>query len=412
MAYYNPNRVEFNPNTMTIQAVGSVGRSLWDIYKHNVEKNQTQAKLDETNRSNLASEAQAAANLAETARSHYASEKQRADELDQKKIFNNAQINHWGNQDKISGFNADTSRMNANTAVANLGLNQNKFAYQRNLDAMKMGGDELQNDMILGTLGVNLPDEVKALPPQQQSKYKQALVNTLTNDKVNKALALQGKALNANGEITLKKKQPTQAERNSITSLIALSELLTGAKTRFTGGEQGAVQNATHGVANFFGIQNPDTQFFKDTLRMAQQQAKDMLGSGKISNMQYYDLLRALPDPNAWSDSGYRTNNDATMNNLLNILTTKIQTLRDSGIDTSELEESLVPTYKNIFENGYFDNKFRAFDANGRRLRQEQNNQAPQNSGFVPKGVDNNTTNTNQNVIQQKASNGMTINFR
>ena len=412
MAYYNPQRVDFNPNTMTIGAVGNIGRSLWDIYQDNVRKNQTQAKLDETNRSNLASEAQAVANLAETARSHYASEKQRADELDQKKIFNNAQINHWGNQDKILGFNADTSRMNANIAAGNLGLNQNKFAYQQKTDAAKLNDSALQTDMALNALGITLPQEIQNLPQEAQLAYKKALLGVNTPNG-NVYQALKDRGVNPmTGEISIKKKQPTQAERNSITSLIALSELLTGAKTRFTGGEQGALQNATHGVANFFGVQDPDTQFFKDTLRMAQQQAKDMLGSGKISNMQYYDLLRALPDPNAWSDSGYRTNNDATMNNLLNILTTKIQTLRDSGIDTSELEESLAPTYKNIFENGYFDNKFRAFDANGRRLRQGQNNQTPQNSGFVPKGADNNATNTNQNVTQQKANNGMIINFR
>lgn len=85
MAYYNPNRVEFNPNTMTIQAVGSVGRSLWDIYKHNVEKGQAQAKLDETNRSNLASEAQAAANLAETKDYHAKSLKNQMDTLNWQK---------------------------------------------------------------------------------------------------------------------------------------------------------------------------------------------------------------------------------------------------------------------------------------------------------------------------------------
>lgn len=85
MAYYNPQRVDFNPTTMTIGAVGNIGRSLWDIYQDNVRKNQTQAKLDETNRSNLASEAQAAANLAETKDYHAKSLKNQMDTLNWQK---------------------------------------------------------------------------------------------------------------------------------------------------------------------------------------------------------------------------------------------------------------------------------------------------------------------------------------
>nr|DAY07339.1 MAG TPA: hypothetical protein [Caudoviricetes sp.] len=398
MAYYNPQRVDFNPNTMTIQAVGSVGRSLWDIYKHNVEKGQAQAKLDETNRSNLASEAQAAANLAETARSHYASEKQRADELDQKKIFNNAQINHWGNQDKILGFNADTSRMNANTAAANFGLNRDKFAYQQKTDAAKLNDSALQTDMALNALGITLPQEIQNLPQEVQLAYKKALLGVNTPNG-NVYQALKDRGVNpTTGEISIKKKQPTQKERETIAQLQALGENLVNAKLNFTGGEQGGPQNFIHWLAKGIGAQNIDTANFKEQIGTARQQAKSLLDGGRVSNVQYADLLKNLPDPNAWTDKDYQVQNDATLNHLLNTLTTKIQTLRDSGIDTSEMEETLLPFYDKVYNRGYFYNDHRWFDASGKRLNEGQNNQASQNSGFVPKGVDNNATNTNQNV--------------
>ncbi|MBR8466182.1 hypothetical protein KDE13_07500 [Campylobacter sp. faydin G-140] len=66
MAFYNPNRVDFNPNNGIIGAVGKVGDALWDIYKTNVEKNRNQARLDETARHNESVEKHAADNLAAT----------------------------------------------------------------------------------------------------------------------------------------------------------------------------------------------------------------------------------------------------------------------------------------------------------------------------------------------------------
>lgn len=80
MAYFNPNRVDFNYNTNMIDAVGAVGRSLWDIYKENVTKNQNQMKINETMRSNLASEALTGARDAETARHHAETERETAND--------------------------------------------------------------------------------------------------------------------------------------------------------------------------------------------------------------------------------------------------------------------------------------------------------------------------------------------
>lgn len=56
MPYFNPNKVDFNYNTNTIDAVGATGRALWDIYQDSVRNNFTKQKLAEENRSNLAQE--------------------------------------------------------------------------------------------------------------------------------------------------------------------------------------------------------------------------------------------------------------------------------------------------------------------------------------------------------------------
>lgn len=78
MAWFNPHKVDFNYDTRMIDAVGAVGKSLWDIYKTNVEKNQNQAKLDETNRANLATEGLYDARNQETARHNLAGEAETA----------------------------------------------------------------------------------------------------------------------------------------------------------------------------------------------------------------------------------------------------------------------------------------------------------------------------------------------
>lgn len=66
MAYYNPQRVDFRPDSGIIGAVGKVGDALWDIYKTNVSKNQNEVRLNETQRHNEAIEKHSADDLAAT----------------------------------------------------------------------------------------------------------------------------------------------------------------------------------------------------------------------------------------------------------------------------------------------------------------------------------------------------------
>ncbi|MGH1601566.1 hypothetical protein [Campylobacter majalis] len=50
MAFYNPQKIAFNPNTGLIQATGAVGTTLWDMYNKNLQNEQNQATIDETKR--------------------------------------------------------------------------------------------------------------------------------------------------------------------------------------------------------------------------------------------------------------------------------------------------------------------------------------------------------------------------
>ena len=78
MPYFNPNKVDFNYNTNTIDAVGATGRALWDIYQDSVKNNFTKQKLAEENRSNLATEQHNINKLNEDIRHHTTTETETA----------------------------------------------------------------------------------------------------------------------------------------------------------------------------------------------------------------------------------------------------------------------------------------------------------------------------------------------
>lgn len=118
MAFFNPHKVDFNYDTRMIDAVGAVGKSLWDIYKTNVEKNQNQAKLDETNRANLATEGLYDARNQETARHNLAGEVEtaRKNAFDQDLSLKNFYSTDALRRAQINNLYADNARQNAQFA--------------------------------------------------------------------------------------------------------------------------------------------------------------------------------------------------------------------------------------------------------------------------------------------------------
>lgn len=230
MPYFNPNKVDFNYNTNTIDAVGATGRALWDIYQDSVRNNFTKQRLAEENRSNLAQES-------------YNNKLFDANEAwRQNQIENQEKDRAWKmNTDardfalKEKQINAQTDANNENRAFNQWYKNQllldrqdarEARAQQNNLDlTMKMQANEGEvgalaeansdNAFLAGQYGALNPDGtidkdkfVKTMVAQYKTNPKAAVTA------VNKALA-EKKALDAN-----------LAQSNTIKTIATLEEQL------------------------------------------------------------------------------------------------------------------------------------------------------------------------------------------
>ena len=379
MPYFNPNKVDFNYNTNTIDAVGATGRALWDIYQDSVKNNFIKQKLAEENRSNLATEQNNINKLNEAIRHNTTTETETA---------NNNTINQGFKRDELGlkgqelGLKAKKYQNDAayNNLMANVALqNANTNANRLNFDVQKynsgLNNDSLAANLAFDAAGFTLPDSIKDQSPQEQTRYKKAILNI--NNPKNGISALIGDNAGLNANIAIKKKQPTQKERDEIAGVFSVLDQIVDAKNSFTGGEQGGIQNLGHFIAKGFNAQDPKTEMFKNKINYIRQAAKDLVGSGKISNIQYQDLMEVLPSANSWTDTSYKVDSDGSINRGLSQITNKIQALKDSGIDTEDIEKTAAQKYKYYFDNGFFDPKFREFDASGKRIDKSKP-QAPQ----------------------------------
>ena len=220
MPYFNPNKVDFNYNTNTIDAVGATGRALWDIYQDSVKNNFTKQRLAEENRSNLATEQHNINKLNEDIRHHTTTETETA---------NNNAITQGLKRDELGikgqelglkekQINAQIDANNENRAFNQWYKNQllldrqdarEARAQQNNLDlTMKMQANEDEvsalaeansdNAYLAGQYGALNPDGtidkdkfVKTLVAQYKTNPKAAVAA------INKSLA-EKKALDAN----------------------------------------------------------------------------------------------------------------------------------------------------------------------------------------------------------------------
>ena len=409
MPYFNPNKVDFNYSTNTIDAVGATGRALWDIYQDSVRNNFTKQRLAEENRSNLATEQNNIDRLNENIRHNISTETETA---------NNNTINQGFKRDELGlkgqelGLKANKYQNDAyhNQLMANIAMqNANTNANRLNFDVQKynsgLNDDGLETNLAFDAAGFTLPDNIKDQSPQVQTRYKKAILNI--NNPKNGISALLGDNAGLNANIAIKKKQPTQKERDEIAGIFSLLDQIVNVKKNFTGGEQGAIQNLGHFVAKGFNMQDPKTEKFKNDLGFIQQGAKDLVGTGRMSNQQYQDLMEVLPSPNSWTDTTYRVKSDSSINRGLAQITNKIQALKDSGIDTADIEKAAAEKYKYYFENGFFNPNFREFDINGRRADKSkpQVAQTPQEG----RSLKSERNNTQKNYVDADA---LGISFR
>ena len=230
MPYFNPNKVDFNYNTNTIDAVGATGRALWDIYQDSVKNNFIKQKLAEENRSNLAQES-------------YNNKLFDANEAwRQNQIENQEKDRAWKMNTDARDFALKEKQLNAQIDANNESRAFNQWyknqllldrqdarearAQQKNLDlTMKMQANE---DEVIALAEANsdnayLAGQYGALNPDgtiDKDKFVKTLVSQFkTNPKaavtaVNKALA-EKKALDAN-----------LAQSNTIKTIATLKEQL------------------------------------------------------------------------------------------------------------------------------------------------------------------------------------------
>lgn len=297
MAYFNPNRVDFNYNTNMIDAVGAVGRSLWDIYKQNVQKNQNQMKLNETMRSNLASEALTGQRNDEIGRHNQTTEQETANnnaftrkfkqnELAEKvKNWNNLAA-HYANQDRIGAmnantmaYNADTSRMNANTQAGRL-----------NFDAIKRQEEiDKENNYVNAAfemLGGAIPQN---LAPQDQATYKSAFVKAKTNPQIAKILEAQ----NGDGLKNL-----PVGQQNKIQNARAVLDMFVPYVNNLVQNESqvsGILDNVTAPTGKFLGL-NSDTVagLYADADAIAERIRANTKGGGYQAKKDAYASIQPV----------------------------------------------------------------------------------------------------------------------
>lgn len=330
MAYFNPNRVDFNYNTNMIDAVGAVGRSLWDIYKENVTKNQNQMKINETMRSNLASEALTGARDAETARHHAETERETASNnaFTQKfkqselgaKINNwNNQAAHWNNQDKIGMMNANTSLYNADTSR----MNANTQAQRLNFDIGKAGAAQQEKqqyvDVAFDMLGGALP---QGLPPEQHATYKRSFVEARTNPQIAKIVGSQDGGAFKNLPVGI---------QNRLNNAKALMDRYTPYANDLVANESqisGALDNLTAPIGRWAGL-NSDVVagLYADAEAIADMERAYTKGGGNQAKISAYNQIRPVNTLFSTTLAGVA----ARIDNQLSAYDEAIKTLQSQG---------------------------------------------------------------------------------
>nr|DAS93766.1 MAG TPA: hypothetical protein [Caudoviricetes sp.] len=237
MPYFNPNKVDFNYNTNTIDAVGATGRALWDIYQDSVKNNFTKQKLAEENRSNLATEQHNINKLNEDIRHHTTTETETANNNTINQGFKRDELGIKGQELglKEKQFNAQIDANNENRAFNQWYKNQMLLDRQ----AVRQASQE-QKDIDLKIKMQANEDEVSALAEANSDNAflagQYGALNpdgTIDKDKFVKTLVAQFKT-NPKAAVTAVNKSLTEkkaldanlAQSNTIKTIATLKEQL------------------------------------------------------------------------------------------------------------------------------------------------------------------------------------------
>lgn len=345
MAFFNPQRVDFNPNSNIIGAVGAVGRGLYDIYQDNVKNAQIQSRLESEQRANDELNAYRQAQLEGANAHNKALLERRIKEQEALERHRNAQLEL---QKAVAEQNAKHQRellalKRAELAEARQRQADEKMAKQAQIRSEALAGFEL----------------LKTDPNLQQSMGIDP--KTLSNLNPDEALRL-GELARQRLELASKQKNLLQAsgfmDRNKLAqsyvtdlgNVASAVEALANAKQAYAPNYTGWLDRAAHNGASYFDAGDPRMDAFLAHNANALLKAKAAFGNGKMSNMQYEQFLSTFPTADEISDKQYRSKYDASLEAIGSYLSQQLQMLEASGVNVAGLKEQTAPILARLKE--------------------------------------------------------------
>lgn len=325
MAFFNPNRIDFNPNSGIIESAGAIGKSLWDFYKDAKVLRQNQAKIDENITHNRNTEA-------ETYRNNLANNYFKGYETDAKVRNYNSQIDDrttdnkreddkfaWQKDKDIRDYSLeqayksgllDNMAFDNNLNLEKHNFNVSKFkAEQQEKQVQKQRDDAylvkslLGNDDAINALGF---DKNKLIDDINQGKVIQIADEIRAKTDFNKM------AKNSLGlDVGVKRKNYTSSTMNTIINAQSYFDDRLRAETingkdagEYTGG-MSTLKKGWHGLgATLFGNENSkdwlkDKIAYDNASNIAAQKSSNLFLNGK-STLEEREKARSQV-------SGYKT---------------------------------------------------------------------------------------------------------
>lgn len=345
MAFFNPQRVDFNPNSNIIGAVGAVGRGLYDIYQDNVKNAQIQSKLAGEQRANDELNAYRQAQLEGANAHNKALLERRIKEQEALERHRNAQLAH---AKEVAEQNAKHQRellalRRAELAGARQRQADEKMAKQAQIRSEALAGFELlkTDPNLQQSMGID-PKTLSNLSPDEALR-----LGELARQRLDLA-SKQKNLLQASG--FMDRNKLAQSYVTDLGNVASAIDALANAKQAYLPAYTGWLDKAAHEVASTFDAGDRRMDEFLAHNANALLKAKAAFGNSKMSNMQYQQFLDTFPTADEISDTKYRSKYDASLEAIGSYLKQQLQALQASGVNVAGLMEQTAPLLSRLEE--------------------------------------------------------------
>lgn len=248
---------------------------------------------------------------------------------------------------------------------ANTNANRLNFDVQRYNNGLN--SDSLETNLAFEKLGAKLPDWAENMSPQEVQAYKKAVINVETN-----------KALNGASGSLVDRKQLAQKSVQNLSDLKTLLDSLKRAKEKYSSTNTGWLDTALHSGAKYLGFDGKQMNDFRSALNNAMLFAKGVFGDGKMSNLQYQQLINSFPTGDETSDKAFVSNYDATLDALGSYYKNTVEQMQNGGVNMREFE-GMLPEIQSQINELYYNprgepKKQKNSPQEGRSLGANQNN--------------------------------------